>query len=199
VRYDISSQPLASALEAYSAASGVQVLYDSRLASGRRSTAVEGLFTPEAALQILLIGTELTVHYTDANDVVLAPIFADKTAASLPPSVSGPVLSLDTLRVEGPAKGDEQSRYRAYAGVVQADIQNALQKNARTEAGSYRIGIKLWVAQSGSVERSEVFRSTGDQARDAAINRLVQQVTISRTPPAGMPQPVRILIVARAL
>ena len=47
--FDIPSQPLTSALESYGAASKREVLYDARLATGRRSGEVRGVFAPSEA------------------------------------------------------------------------------------------------------------------------------------------------------
>ena len=62
--YHIPSQPLDLALQAFSRTSGVQVLYESELAEGRRSTPVEGRLSGEAALRGLLAGNDLVVHYS---------------------------------------------------------------------------------------------------------------------------------------
>jgi TonB family protein len=197
--FNIPPQPLAAALEAYSKTCGVQVLYDSRLASGRRSAGVEGVLTPEAALTTLLAGTDLVVRYTAANDVVLLPASEDSIArGSFTAPIDAPVLALDTLRVDGSTKLGDAPDYRAYAGIVQADIQAFLRRREDTRSGSYNIGLRLWLDPSGAVLRSQVFRSTGNEQRDAAIARALRDVTISKPPPQQMPQPVSVMIVARA-
>jgi hypothetical protein len=199
VAFDIPPQPLSSALEAYSETSGVQVLYDSRLASGRRSPGVEGVVAPELALKTLLSGTDLVIRYTAANDVVLLPASEDSVASSgVTAPIDAPVLALDTLHVDGSTKLGDAPDYRAYAGIVQADIQAFLRRREDTRSGSYNIGLKLWLDPSGAVLRSEVFRSTGNEHRDAAIARALRDVTISKPPPQQMPQPVSVMIVARA-
>jgi TonB C terminal len=199
VAFDIPPQPLSSALEAYSETSGVQVLYDSRLASGRRSAGVEGVLVPELALKSLLAGTDLVVRYTAANDVVLLPASAESAVSgSVASPVDAPVLALDTLHVDGSTRLGEAPDYRAYAGIVQADIQAFLRRRDDTRSGSYNIGLRLWLDQSGAVRRSEVFRSTGNEHRDAAIARALRDVTISKPPPQQMPQPVSVMIVAHA-
>lgn len=198
IRFDITSQPLVAALEVYSVVTDVQVLYDSRLASGRQSTAVQGMFTPDAALQRLLEGTGLTIQYTSSNDVVLTRPSATSPYTSSSPA-RGPVLALDTLHVEAAADAGDESDFRAYAGIVQADIQDALHRDSGSRLGSYRIGMKLWVNQSGAIRRAEIVRSTGDPERDLAISRVLREVKISKAPPTGMPQPMAIVIVARSL
>lgn len=199
VRFDIPAQPLVAALEAYSTASGIQVLYDSRLARDRRSDGVEGFFTPEAALKMLIGGTDLVVRYTKLNDIVLVPASREKDGPGNAPLKEGAVLSLEMLRVEDESDPGEPFDYRSYVGIVQADIQAALRKDAETRSGNYSIGVKLWLDPSGTIRRSNIFRSTGDQERDTAISRVLQDVTISKAPPTNMPQPVSILIIALPL
>lgn len=198
VRFDIPSEPLVTALEAYSTVSGLQVLYDSRLASGLVSEKVEGVFTPEAALKVLIGQTSLMVRFTKLNDVVLVPASMEDglTHAVLP--IDGPVLSLDTLRVEGSANLGRPVGDGSYAGVVQAEIQAALRRNARTRSGNYRVGVNLWFDRSGTIERSEIFRSSGDRDRDAVISAVLQEITISKAPPEDMRQPLSVAITALA-
>ena len=196
--FDIPAQPLASALEAYSMASGVQVLYDSRLAVARRSAAVQGFYLPEAALRQLLKGTGLVERYTAARDVVITAPGVEGAANSAKEAekvaVMAGVFALDTLKV----KADPVARqdYRLYAGIVQTDLQKLLQADKRTRKGRYRVGIKLWVGQEGRVLRLEVFKSSGDRERDEAISRVLANVALSEEPPANMPQPIRVMISA---
>ena len=74
--FDIPAQPLADALIAFGAATGLQVFYDGALAVGRRSAPAKGLFTPMQGLQTLLRGTGYAPHATDDADtitIVMAP------------------------------------------------------------------------------------------------------------------------------
>src|SRR5262249_39242397 len=67
VAFDIAPQSLDAALDVFSATSNVQVLYETSLTSGRRSTGVHGFFTPGAALTALLAGTGLTAWHTTSD------------------------------------------------------------------------------------------------------------------------------------
>jgi hypothetical protein len=198
--FHIPAQPLAAALQAYGQQTGVQVLYESNSAVGRTSAAVEGNFAPDAALSLLLTGTDLRVRYTRPDAITLAPPNTDGVAPA--PSSSpfgGADLSLGTLRVHGSRDGDEAARLSEYSERVQMDIQNALRKNAKTRDGSYRAVLDLWIDPARTVERTELFRSTGDHERDVAIAATLRGVTISRPTPANVPRPVRISIVVTSL
>ncbi len=64
-KFSIPAQPLRGALDAFSAETNIQVLYDSNLAMGRTSGAVVGDMSSEAALVQLLAGTGLQVRFTN--------------------------------------------------------------------------------------------------------------------------------------
>jgi Secretin and TonB N terminus short domain len=202
--FHIPGQPLDLALQAYSRASGVQVLYESELAAGRRSAPVEGSLTPEAALQALLAGTDLVVRYTSSNAITLSRWSEDRDPAGrdFPPSHALPNIdmTLDPLQVVVPAEaaGDE-ARLHAYGEAVQSDIQNALKRNATTRSGSYRVAVKLWIDAARIVQKTELLQSTGDPQRDIAVSGALRGLVISRAAPPNLPQPVRVVIVVKSL
>jgi hypothetical protein len=198
LRFSIPSQPLASALQAYSTATGVQLLYESGVANGRYSTGVEGDMTRDAALRILLSETDLTIHYARVNSVTLAPALSnpDDPPAAL---FNKADLILEPLRIRRPTDRNDGSQLQAYNGIIRADIQQALRKDAKTRSGSYSAGIKLWIDGPRTVQKTELFRSSGDQERDDAISRLLDGLQISQAPPANTPQPVTIIINVRSM
>ena len=198
ITFHIPVQPLAGALQAYGERTGVQVLYESSSARGRSSAAVEGDFTPEAALNLLLAGTDLRVRYIRQDAITLAlPSVEDSVPPATPLAAAD--LSLGTLRVRAAGEGDDTARLRDYSEIVQSDIQKALQKNAKTRAGNYRTVVDLWIDRSRTVQRAEMFRSTGDRERDAAVAATLRGLTISKPAPAGMPQPVRLVIAVKSV
>jgi hypothetical protein len=198
--FHIPSQPLAAALQAYGQRTGVQVLYESNSAVGRTSVAVEGNFTSDAALSLLLSATDLKVSYSRPDAITLAPPFAvSAVPAPASGSLGGADLFLGTLRVRGSKDGDEEAQLKEYSERVQMDIQNALRKNPKTRDGSYRAVLDLWIDPTRMIERTELFRSTGDGDRDAAIATTLRGVTISRPAPPAAPQPIRVSIVVKSL
>lgn len=70
--YKIPAQNLAAALDVYATISGLQVLYESSLVSGRLSSPVDGMLTSGAALQNLLAGTGLSGRMTDVDAVTIS-------------------------------------------------------------------------------------------------------------------------------
>ncbi|WP_213773049.1 STN domain-containing protein [Bradyrhizobium sp. dw_78] len=196
VVFDIPAQPLASALQAFGEKTGVQVLYESSSALGRQSAAVEGSLMPEDALNLLLAGTELRVRYVrpDAITIALPSVNVD-----LPPSMPlGSVdLSLGTLRAHGSGGGDNLARLHDYSEAVQMDVQKALRGNAITRRGDYRAVLDLWVDPTRSIQKAELFQTTGDLERDSAVISVLRSLTISRPTPPNTPQPVRVVIVVK--
>jgi hypothetical protein len=198
--FHIPSQPLSAALQAYGQTTGVQVLYESNSALGKTSVAVEGSFAPQAALRLLLAATDLKVRYIRPDAITLAPPDAENVAVAPGSSLVGAAdLSLGTLRVRGSTDGDETARLNQYSERVQLDIQNALRKDASTRDGSYRAVLDLWIDPARRIERTDLFRSTGDRERDAAIAVALRGVAIGSPAPANAPRPVRISIVVRSL
>jgi hypothetical protein len=195
--FNIPSQPLTTALQAYGEATGVQVLYESSSANGQRSAPVEGNFTADAALKALLTGTDLKVRYIRPNAITLARPSLDSDLPPASPFVSAD-LSLEPLRVQASADEGDRSR-RDYSEIVRNDVESALRKNAKTRSGNYRFGADLWVDSSRIVRRTELFQSTGDRNRDAAVSATLQGLMISREAPTNAPSPVHVLVVVKTL
>ncbi len=197
IKFQIPSQPLASALQAYSRLTGVQLLYESGAAGERASVPVEGEYTRDAALRMLLADTDLVIRYTRSNSITLVPASADPDAP--PEAVFGEQvdLTLDTLRVRRQRPSSDPSQLRAYTGVIQSDIQHALRKEPKTRTGAYSAGIKLWIDNPRIVRKTELFRSSGDQERDETIARVLDGMQVSQAPPANTPQPVMVMITVR--
>jgi hypothetical protein len=127
IAFDIPRQSLAGALQAYGQATGIQVLYESNSAVGRTSAAVEGKFTADAALDLLLKETELKVRYIRPDAITLALPSAEGVNYTPPATpLASSSLSLGTLRVRGTR--DDTAGLQDFSHRLQMDIQNALRK-----------------------------------------------------------------------
>jgi TonB family protein len=175
IPFNIPAQPLESALDAYGKISSEQVLYETSLTAGLRSTSVQGVFTPEAALSTLLTGTGLVARYTtmDAYTLMRAPA---------PPSPGAPSIDADLVK------------YGPYLGAVQASILKAICETDGARPGAYQATLQFWIDPSGEITDVEVLTTTGDPDRDADILGALQNVTVGEGPPAGMPQPLTMAI-----
>ncbi len=175
--FNIPAQSLAEALETYGNITGWEVLYNSNLAVGRRSGAVQGRFTPPGALQILLAGTGLVARYTDVNSFVLVP--AARSAIRSGQTVSSP------------------ARWNYY-GRIQDSLRTALCRNDAAQPGHYRIAAQFWIGTTGDVARYQRLGSTGRPETDSRIDRALSSLRIGAPPPVGFAEPVTILVVPQA-
>lgn len=182
ISFDIPAEPLDEALFAYTGITGLGVLVEDGVASGRRSSAVRGRFTPEVALTTLLAGTDLEFRYTISNAFTLIPVQVAAIAA--PPRVA------DVLRNRD---GEE-----AYFRVVQNAVKHALCSRAQTLPGQYRVAVQLWIGASGLVLRSAFLGSTGSRDRDERISAMLDGLAIGENPPTGLLQPVTLVVLPRS-
>ena len=185
IDFDIAAQPLVSALDAYSAATGLQVVYDATLAEGRRAQAVRGSMAADVALQLLLEDTGLggglllgLAHpgvgavYAATNAFTIVPAPAPRQAASM--------------------RG-----FMPYLAAVQGRVEEAFCRSSLTAPGGYRIKFRFWIGHGGEVLQPQLLGSTDDRARDQAIAALLRSVVIGRPPPPDMPQPVMMAVSPR--
>ncbi|MDH4981227.1 TonB-dependent receptor [Hyphomicrobium sp. D-2] len=107
--FNIPAQPLASALIAFSRQTNIEVFVPSSVASGKKSTAVSGAMSSDAALQTLLAGTGLTYSFNGTTYAINAP-----NAGGAGATVDG-AIALDTIDVSGGGSGDVSTVYTPYA------------------------------------------------------------------------------------
>lgn len=174
--FDIPAQPLSKALYAFSAATGIEVLVDARQADGRRSVDVKGLMAARDALMILLTGSNLNAQELGPSTIAL------KTTAMASSPRSSDV----------PDDGD-----LAYFADIQRAVHQALCSDTRTAPGRYRLALKLWIGQSGTVLRSRRLDTTGDDDLDGVLDAATRTISIGRPPPPDLPQPVTLVISPR--
>jgi hypothetical protein len=173
IDFHIPAQPLASALEEYGNVTGRNALYNSELTVGRRSMGVHGRLAPDAALSSLLEGTGLSASHVTPDSFVL--LRAPPTAAVGPPgSVS------------------------QYYGRVQLSLQRSLCSDPAVRPGHYRIGLRLWIDAAGDLVRFTRVGSAGTSRLDAGIDRALGRIRIGAPPPAGLAQPLSIVIRPKA-
>lgn len=96
----VPAGPLTPALNRLAAQTGLQILFDARLASGKTTRGVKGNMSARQALSGLLEGTNLVVRFTGANAAtIVAP--ASVGAAGLPEGA----IPLDTIDIQGEVAG----------------------------------------------------------------------------------------------
>jgi len=172
IAFEIPAQPLDAALDAFSAASSIQVFYENSLTEGRRSTEVKGKFAPQTALRLLLFKSGLTARMIAPSTISIAKPQAAETPDA--------------------AERQAKRSYLPAYGLMQAGIMKALCGHAATRPDDYRIVLQYLLSASGRVEHLKLIRSSGDGNRDVAIIGALQDIVL--LPPGEMPQPVTIAI-----
>ncbi len=197
--FNIPAQPLIQALRSYSAVTGYQVICESRLSNGRRSKPVVGLFTPETALRMLLDGTPLTIRYAGPQDITLMMSGSDPLLDAPELSTAGGsagVLVLDTLHVDVAVGAERRPDFGDYGMTVSSAVRRALARDAATAHHVFDVQIDIYVGPRGALYEPHLLGSTGVASLDAAIERVVKSTVVGKDPPEGMPQPIRIGMVA---
>ncbi|MNM07764.1 Ferric-pseudobactin receptor precursor [compost metagenome] len=109
VQVDIPAQALSNALTELGRQTGLQILFEPGLVSGKKSTAVSGSLEPDAALKALLGNAGLTYRIQD-NTVILSPESGASTA-----------LELSATTIQGQGMGEATENSGSYTtGLVSA-------------------------------------------------------------------------------
>lgn len=180
----IPAQPLEDALDRYAAATGLQMLYDASLASGRRSSAVTGATDARTGLALLLRGTGLSGRFTDGGAVV---IYADTPAVILNPIMA---VAPPTIGRSGP-----DAAALAYVERVQADLVQLIRANESLSADDYRVSVAVWITDEGTIGRAEILSAVGRSELLQGLTGALVGARLSGPPPEGLPQPLRIELV----
>ncbi|UGV26746.1 hypothetical protein E0H22_14295 [Rhodopseudomonas boonkerdii] len=168
IDFNIPAQPLASALDAYGTATGLDVFYDSTLVAGLHSLAVRGVLSPEVALRGLLAGTGLMPRSTGPRSFML--------------------VSSSSIRL---ASTTDQ----AYFAMLQKELSRALCGRAEIRPRDVDLLLKVWIMQSGAIGRAQLFDMVTGAPGSASVDGILHGLSLE-APPAGMPQPVSIVILA---
>ena len=181
LRFDLAAQPLDAALVAFGEATGYSVLVSSQLAAGRMASPVRGDYTPAEALQRLLAGTQLGARFSGSNAFTLLALAGEPPAPVAAPAVPAPA---------APA-------LQAYAAVLQRSLTRALCRLHPDAFGRYRLAFQLWLDERGKVRDVHVLEPSGVAQRDRAVLQRLRSLLMDGAPPAGLPQPLTILLTPR--
>ena len=175
IAFDIPAQPLASALEAYSAATGVEIFYDAVLAAGHRSASVKGSFLPARALETLLLGTGYVPRSTGPDTISIAPG---------PQGTSQQTIAAKRIF----------DRYQPYFAVLQAQLSRTLCRDDPAKIRSGEVIFKFWLTASGTIARAQIIASDGDADRDRALVQRAEGLEIGEPPPPALPEPITMAV-----
>lgn len=186
MRFDIPRLPLAAALSRFHAQTGQSLLYDDAIAEGRLAGPLQGERTPEAALRELLAGSGIVVRYTSqAAFMLMRPEAPD--AGSAPAAAATGTASASAAT----------AARRGYYTELQARVTAALCGDPATMPGSYRLALNLWIDAEAPVVERVLLHPTGNERRDARIAARLTGLALASAPPAGLAQPIALLILPR--
>lgn len=174
--FNIPPESLQPALVAYINVVGSQIIDDSKLARNHQSSPVAGPFNADAALRMLLEGSDLTIVSTGTPDISLAAVSRRKSGAPAGGADGGDAtLVLDTLYVDVPPGAEQRPDFSDYGQLVRQEIKRALTHSPETARRIYDVRIELWVDSQGCVQRPHLVRSSGKADLDASIQHVLRR------------------------
>lgn len=89
------------------------------------------------------------------------------------------------------------SAFTWYSRVLSDEIKELLTADKRTRSASYTATIGVWLRQDGTVERTSIVKSSGNEATDQAIKSVLSRFQRSaQAPPPNWPNPANVTIVS---
>lgn len=169
--FDIPAQPLPTALLQFSAASGIEVVFDAGLAEGKQAPAVSGSYAPADALSLLLAGSGLGYRVTDGGAVTLETVTGH-----------GDAVMLDTLTVTTATRAPRPASAIPGSVIVidraQIEQQLAISKDATDLLAKYVPG---YAGSNQSISgASETFRGRSVQVLVDGASRNTPLRDVSR-------------------
>jgi hypothetical protein len=178
IEFNIPAQPLSRALMAYGAATGLEIFYDATLAENQRTVDLVGRLAPSDALWMLLHGTGYAAKATMPGAFTIVP-------APRPSPLSAVAAAAARRRLE------------PYFAAIQARVGDALCRNGEMLSAPRELLLQFWLAPSGVVAQAEVIDERGDRTEDQTLAVAIRGLALV-APPAGMPQPVNMVIFPRS-
>ncbi|WP_059756201.1 energy transducer TonB family protein [Thiobacillus denitrificans] len=102
--------------------------------------------------------------------------------------------------IGGGAKGNPWAWYDALVNdAVNSAVQTALGREKALKNKNYKVIVKIWIGSDGQVTRAALMDSTGDARADEVLKEALKGMRALRdSPPADMPQPMKIRVTSRA-
>jgi outer membrane biosynthesis protein TonB len=101
-----------------------------------------------------------------------------------------------TITGEGAGNGAAEAAWRSFAGRLERALERAFELRDELRDARYDVTVRVWIEPDGTVVRAELAGSTGDRRRDELLEQALLE-SRAGTPPADMPQPLRLRIRSR--
>lgn len=110
---------------------------------------------------------------------------------------AGKVTNEDLSRLGSGTGGGLVNPFNTYAMTIKGELQRQLAKRSELKRRQYRIEILLWVAEDGRLKNYELLGTSKDDETDESIRAVLAALpSFSEAPPAKMPLPIKLRIVA---
>ncbi len=107
---NLPEQVLANSLRAVGRAAHVNIVFDPATAAGRRAPALSGKYTPDEALERLLVGSGLIVRLTPGGSFAVEALQLPAAASASEQQHDGEIYTFDPLLVIGKVEGFSATR-----------------------------------------------------------------------------------------
>ena len=85
-----------------------------------------------------------------------------------------------------------------YTVQIQQHIQDALAGIDALQGATYKIVVRVWLNADGSVKRTDLVNTSGDEKTDSFLRQALQDLPkLAELPPDDLPQPIRLRITSR--
>lgn len=197
-RFDIASQPLASALAEFAGVSGVDIAYRQNLAVTRRSGPVRGDLSAPVGLHLLLEGTGLVARFTGPRAAIIFEPGATDVPAPRRGGAAIPSLRLDMAEVRAPMMvgSPDRAGHRHYALAAENEIRAWLRDADDYEGRALRLEIRIFVDPRGRIRQVTVRRPSSEAAWDAQVARILTGRSLSHPPPGDLSEPLVFEVVS---
>jgi hypothetical protein len=198
-RFDIPAQPLATAIAAYARTAEVGVAFDANDMADRRSSAVTGRATPQAAIGRMLEGTGLTARFTARDSVIIVASRAPGVVARSDGHMASDgrmTIDLDAAVVTARrtiGRPDPGPLF-AYARRAQVQLQDIFTRDPAFRDADFRFRVAVALDDGGRVSAATLLGSSGAPERDRLVVPRILGHNMG-TPPAGLLQPLTFEII----
>ena len=182
-----AEQPLADALRQFGKRHGYDIIVAEDLIAGKRAGSVHQARTSYDALMQMLEGSGLVPRFTRRDAIIL-----ESAARQAPPD-----MSLDEIDVLTSAFRANNDEYRWYGEKLLGASLALLRRSSELGTRSYDFTLYVWLSADGRITGLDGF---GEGQNDEALSvarTLLDGMAVGSPPPANMPQPVGLRIVAQ--
>ena len=182
-----AGQPLADALRQFGKRHGYDVIVAEEFVEGKRTAPVGKARTAYEALMQMLEGSGLVPRFTRPDAIILE--LAERQAP--------PDMSLDEIDVLASAFRANNDEYRWYGEKLLGASLTLLRRSSELGTRSYDFTLYVWLSADGRITGLDGFGTDRNEEALGIARKLLDGMTVGSPPPANMPQPVGLRIVAQ--